>query len=167
MVVVSRQKELSEVPTIGSVVTCQVIRINPRVATVRIVCSGGHVLREGYSGIIRYVLRSPCIIFFLLSSSPYVISVQDVRATEVDSKTEIYKCFRPGDVVTAEVLSLGDARSYYLTTASNDYGVIYAKSVAGATMVPISWESMLCPKTKTKEYRKVARPASLGAKASQ
>lgn len=29
----------------------------------------------------------------------------------------IYDCFRPGDVVRAEVLSLGDARSYYLSTA--------------------------------------------------
>lgn len=28
----------------------------------------------------------------------------------------------------------------------------------GATMVPISWELMQCPKTKMKEFRKVARP---------
>lgn len=28
-------------------------------------------------------------------------------------------------------------------------------------MMPISWESMLCPKTKTKEYRKVAKPSNL------
>eukprot|EP00967_Tisochrysis_lutea_P014217 scaffold15976_cov17-Tisochrysis_lutea.AAC.4 len=29
----------------------------------------------------------------------------------------MYDCFRPGDVVRAEVVSLGDARSYYLSTA--------------------------------------------------
>ena len=86
--------------------------------------------------------------------------VQDVRATEIDSKTEIYTSFRPGDIVKAEVLSLGDSRSYYLTTGRNDLGVIYAKSAAGATMVPLSWESMLCPKTKTKEFRKVAKPTN-------
>lgn len=28
-------------------------------------------------------------------------------------------------------LSLGDARSYYLTTAANELGVVYAKSEAG------------------------------------
>jgi len=52
---------------------------------------------------------------------------------------------------------LGDARSYYLSTAKNEYGVIFAKSVAGATLIPISWEQMQCPRTKTKEYRKVAK----------
>ena len=34
----------------------------------------------------------------------------------------MYDCFRPGDVVRAEVISLGDARSYYLSTAKvSDY----------------------------------------------
>jgi exosome complex RNA-binding protein Csl4 len=43
----------------------------------------------------------------------------------------MYDCFRPGDVVRAKVLSLGDARSYYLTTADNALGVVHAKSLAG------------------------------------
>lgn len=43
----------------------------------------------------------------------------------------MYDCFRPGDVVRAKVLSLGDARSYYLTTAANSLGVVHAKSLAG------------------------------------
>ena len=70
---------------------------------------------------------------------------------------EIYKSFRPGDIVRAVVISLGTSRSYYLSTAKNDLGVIFARSVAGATMVPISWEFMECPKTKTKEHRKVCK----------
>ena len=41
------------------------------------------------------------------------------------------ECFRPGDIVRASVLSLGDARSYYLSTAENELGVVYAKSIAG------------------------------------
>jgi hypothetical protein len=57
-------------------------------------------------------------------------------------------------------ISLGDSRSYYLSTAKNEYGVIFAKSVAGATMVPISWNMMQCPKTKSKEFRKVAKVVS-------
>jgi len=54
-------------------------------------------------------------------------------------------------------ISLGDKSSYYLSTAKNEYGVIFATSVAGATMVPISWDSMQCPKTKMVEQRKVAK----------
>jgi exosome complex component CSL4 len=57
-----------------------------------------------------------------------------VRATEID-KVVMVDCFRPGDVVRAEVLSLGDARSFYLTTAQNDLGVVYAKSVSGEHQV--------------------------------
>lgn len=44
----------------------------------------------------------------------------------------MYDCFRPGDIVRAEVLSLGDSRSYYLSTSKNHLGVVYAKSAAGA-----------------------------------
>ena len=87
-------------------------------------------------------------------------SVQDIRATEKD-KVQVYRSFRPGDVVLADVISLGDARSYYLSTARNELGVIFAESEAGETMVPVSWQEMMCPKTKTKEFRKVAKPATL------
>jgi hypothetical protein len=48
----------------------------------------------------------------------------------------MYDCFRPGDVVRAKVLSLGDARSYYLTTADNALGVVHAKSLAGGRTPP-------------------------------
>lgn len=72
------------------------------------------------------------------------LSVQDIRATEKD-KVEVYKCFRPGDIVTARVISLGDARSYYLATDANELGVIHALSGAGTKMVPISWCEMQDP----------------------
>eukprot|EP00074_Homo_sapiens_P094081 XP_016871793.1 exosome complex component CSL4 isoform X2 [Homo sapiens] len=71
---------------------------------------------------------------------------------------EIYKSFRPGDIVLAKVISLGDAQSnYLLTTAENELGVVVAHSESGIQMVPISWCEMQCPKTHTKEFRKVAR----------
>lgn len=54
-------------------------------------------------------------------------------------------------------ISLGDARSYYLSTAKNEHGVIYAQSVAGVPMTPISWNQMMCPKTRAVEFRKVAK----------
>lgn len=43
----------------------------------------------------------------------------------------MYKCFRPGDIILARVLSLGDALSYVLTTAENELGVVVATSEAG------------------------------------
>ena len=53
-----------------------------------------------------------------------------MRAAEID-KVQIASCFRPGDVVKAEVVSLGTSRDYYLSTAQNHLGVVYAKSLAG------------------------------------
>nr|KAF6303747.1 exosome component 1 [Myotis myotis] len=74
------------------------------------------------------------------------------------TRVEIYKSFRPGDIVLAKVISLGDAQSnYLLTTAENELGVVVAHSESGVQMVPISWCEMQCPKTHTKEFRKVAR----------
>nr|XP_020033334.1 exosome complex component CSL4 isoform X2 [Castor canadensis] len=76
----------------------------------------------------------------------------------VTCKVEIYKSFRPGDIVLAKVISLGDAQSnYLLTTAENELGVVVAHSESGVQMIPISWCEMQCPKTHTKEFRKVAR----------
>lgn len=69
----------------------------------------------------------------------------------------MYKSFRPGDIILARVLSLGDAQAYLLTTAENELGVVSATSESGETMIPISWCEMQCPKTLMKENRKVAR----------
>lgn len=52
------------------------------------------------------------------------------RLTERD-KIKMGECFRLGDIVKAKVLSLGDARSYYLSTAANELGVVYATSEDG------------------------------------
>ncbi|KAH8835180.1 hypothetical protein DL96DRAFT_1573192 [Flagelloscypha sp. PMI_526] len=86
-----------------------------------------------------------------------IIRSQDVRAQAV----KISDCFRGGDVVKGLVISLGDARNYFVTTARNDLGVIFATSEAGATMEPVSWIEMRCPKTGAMEKRKVAKPESL------
>ena len=60
----------------------------------------------------------------------HVRRLEDVRATEID-KVQIANCFRPGDIIKAEVVSLGTSRDYYLSTAQNHLGVVYAKSLAG------------------------------------
>jgi len=61
--------------------------------------------------------------------------LEDVRAAEID-KVQIASCFRPGDIVKAEVVSLGTSRDYYLSTAQNHLGVVYAKSLAGSACEP-------------------------------
>lgn len=126
----------SLMPEVGEIVVCKVVRINPRVANVDIVCTAGGavVLQEACSGIIRK---------------------EDIREFDKDS-VEMFKSVRPGDVVNARVLSLGDSRSYYLSTAENELGVILAKGISGATMVPLTFQEMQCPRTQSREYRKVA-----------
>ncbi|EJT47105.1 hypothetical protein A1Q1_04179 [Trichosporon asahii var. asahii CBS 2479] len=63
---------------------------------------------------------------------------------ELTGVVKMGECFRLGDIVKAKVvshalvlfcsspqLSLGDARSYYLSTAANELGVVYATSEDG------------------------------------
>lgn len=53
-------------------------------------------------------------------------------------QVELGLCFRPGDLVRAEVLSLGDSHSYYLTTAKNELGVTEAKGLSGNILAAYS-----------------------------
>ncbi|KAK9846454.1 hypothetical protein WJX81_004116 [Elliptochloris bilobata] len=137
VVSVARSGAQPVLPQLGDLVTCKVTKVNPRLASADILCVGNRPLDASFTGIIR---------------------LQDVRATEAD-KVEIYSSFRPGDLVRAEVVSLGDSRSYFLSTARNELGVVYAKSAAGVQMVPISWQEMQCPQSKLVEKRKVAKTA--------
>ncbi|KAH9042378.1 hypothetical protein EDB84DRAFT_1473049 [Lactarius hengduanensis] len=131
----------SHPPAPNSVVVGSVTRLSPQQAVVSITVVDGVPLPPGedFAGVIR---------------------VQDIRATEKD-KVRMGDCFRGGDVVKGLVISLGDARSYYITTARNDLGVIFATSEAGGTMEPVSWQEMRCPKTGKVEKRKCAKPEGL------
>ncbi|CAM6085114.1 unnamed protein product [Calypogeia fissa] len=132
---VRRERERGAVPEPGAIVTAKITKIQPRTASADIVCVGLQAIKEKFTGIVRQ---------------------QDVRATEID-KVEMHTSFRPGDIIRAEVLSLGDARAYYLSTAKNELGVVSATSDAGVEMVPVSWQEMQCPVTGQKEFRKVAK----------
>ncbi|OWK62327.1 Exosome complex component CSL4 [Lonchura striata] len=185
VVSVVRDSKSQLLPNVGAVVTCKVCSINSRFAKVHILYVGSTPLKSTFRGTIRR---------------------EDIRATEKD-KVEVYKSFRPSDIVLAKVISLGDAQSnYLLSTAENELGVVVARSEAGkgrtgtetgtglkqfclipalgaadaaaslsiwrnatlgksksditcpgVQMVPISWCEMQCPRTHTKEFRKVAR----------
>ncbi|CAH0053284.1 unnamed protein product [Clonostachys solani] len=124
-------------PDVGNIVLAQVLRLMPKQAIVMIKQVGDTVLQTEWQGVIR---------------------VQDVRATEKD-KVKIYECFKPGDIVRAQVISLGDQANYYLSTAQNELGVIMATSEAGNDMVPVSWKEFKDPETGVSELRKVAKPS--------
>ncbi|KAK5656326.1 hypothetical protein OQA88_4706 [Cercophora sp. LCS_1] len=131
---ISEKREV--LPEVGNVVLCRVIRISPRQAVVAILICGDTVLEAEWQGVIR---------------------VQDVRATEKD-RVKIYESFRPGDIVRAEVISLGDQTNYYLSTAKNELGVVMATSEAGNAMYPLNWKEYRDPGTGVGELRKVAKP---------
>ncbi|KAF9069162.1 hypothetical protein BDP27DRAFT_1326103 [Rhodocollybia butyracea] len=128
-------------PTPNSIVLGHITRLSPVQALLSIAVVDGVPLPPGeeFTGVIRS---------------------QDVRATEKD-KVKIGDCFRGGDVVRGIVISLGDARSYFVTTARNDLGVIFATSEAGSTMEPVSWQEMRCSKTGKIEKRKCAKPEGI------
>lgn len=125
------------VPREGSLVLCRVLSINSNNAKVRIICVNGKVSKEALKGIIRR---------------------EDIRATEIDS-VEVYNSFRPGDIVRARVLGLGESQGYVLTTAENELGVIMARNSDnnGGLMDPISWCEVQDRVTGKKQKRKVAK----------
>lgn len=117
--------------------TGTVTRINSQAATLSLLTIDDKPCRPDYQGVIR---------------------AQDVRATNKDG-VKVFLAFRPADVVRAKVISLGDARSYYLSTAENRLGVLFAVSAkTGATLEPVSWEQMRDPTTGELESRKCAGP---------
>lgn len=123
-------------PKVGSIVLAKVTRCLVRQVNLAILVVDGEVCADEWSGVVRK---------------------EDVRATEKE-KVVIGESFRVGDMVRAEVISLGDQTNYYLTTARNELGVIMAKSEAGNTMYPISWKEYRDPVTGGNESRKVAKP---------
>lgn len=123
-------------PIPGDVVTCRVQVINQRFAKCSILGIGEVILNRHLRGTLRK---------------------EDVRATDKD-RIELYKCFRPGDIILAKIMPMTELNAYNLTTAENELGVVVATARCSDTpMVPISWIEMQCPKTLVKEPRKVAR----------
>lgn len=104
---------------VGDKVMCRVIRISMHQSNVEIISVGDCPLEQFPKGIIRR---------------------EDVRINEVE-KLVMHECFRPGDIVRAVIVSLGDSRQYYLSTSEAELGVVYAKNqTTGNLMIPISWK---------------------------
>lgn len=131
----------------GQTVLARVIRIATQQIMVDIVANQNGLLEHVASGCIRR---------------------DDVKSgvqSEPNAAAAVLtQSFRPGDWIVARVLSLGDERRYFLSTAEPALGVIYAlSSVSGKPMLPVSWKEMECPETGSKEARKCARPQHIPA----
>jgi exosome complex component CSL4 len=91
-----------------------------------------------------------------------VVRREEVSASVTAEDLKMETCFRPGDVILAKIVSLGDGRRYLLSTAEAELGVVRATcSTSGSTMIPISWNEMQCPDTEAREPRKCAKPRDL------
>ncbi|KAL6248276.1 exosome 3'-_5 exonuclease subunit ski4 (Csl4) [Rhinocladiella similis] len=135
-------------PKVGSIVLCRVTRVQQR----------------QISASILLIDPSPEDITFYTSTTNDEIQFQavlrreDIRTHEKD-KIVMNEMYRVGDIIRATVISLGDERSYYISTAGNDFGVVVATSDAGNAMVPTSWKEMKDAVTGQGESRKVAKPS--------
>lgn len=122
-------------PSFGDIVVCKVVKVSLRQAFVDIIQIQGQDVVETFSGLIRS---------------------SDIRSSDIDT-VEVHRCFKPRDIVRARVLSLGDQRAYYLTTAEAELGVVSCKSnITGSLLVPLDENTVICKETQEKEERKAS-----------
>lgn len=138
VVMIESKSSVPAAPIIGSIITGIVVKLSERDAQLSIIAVNGVPCRgdEGFAGLLR---------------------AQDVRQFEID-KVKMHDVTQTGDTIRARVISLGDLRSYYLTTADVELGVISAQSKGGNQMEVVSWTAMRDPITGAEELRKCAKP---------
>ncbi|MCL4144772.1 UNVERIFIED_CONTAM: hypothetical protein GTU68_013034 [Idotea baltica] len=137
---VTRGSESSVMPEVGSIVTCRVLGVNPAQASMSILAVGEQMLHTPFQG----TLKKP-----------------NVRQHQIDA-VEMYNCYRPFDIVLGKVLSLGGTRSYEISTAANELGVVTARCEEGHALVPDSWTTMKCVcRTEKRKVAKVVPPQTV------
>jgi hypothetical protein len=101
------------VPRVGDLVTARVVRINPRLAAVDILCVGPRPVRQRYSGVIR---------------------TQDVRATEIDKVRGFEPAARcPTRAGLTAVHSLHSARMHAVPAGSGSNDCSHPHLLPSAT----------------------------------
>lgn len=129
------------IPAIGQDIIGKIVKITSKYAGVDILSVDGELpLMEPIKGTIR---------------------TQDIVEVEEKDIPPVHLAFRPGDLVRARMIGIGDpSAGYLLSTGMNPHlGVIYGKSAAaGAPLLPCAWNEMVCSQTGIKEKRKCAKP---------
>jgi len=137
----------NSLPSVGTHVLCRVTRVQQRQASTSIL-----VVNPFPSSVVPYTSSTNDELQFQA-----LLRREDIRSFEKD-KILMNEMFRVGDIVRAVVISLGDERNYYISTAGNDLGVVVARSEEGNPMVPASWKEMRDVVREKGEARKVAKP---------
>eukprot|EP00754_Rhynchopus_humris_P041760 Rhum_TRINITY_DN25299_c0_g2::Rhum_TRINITY_DN25299_c0_g2_i1::g.181467::m.181467/K07573/CSL4, EXOSC1; exosome complex component CSL4 len=140
VVSVSKKAKSSPVPYIGAKVLGRVKKVQGSLATVDILTIGESLCHTTFKGTIRGEDVRP-------ASSQVIDNLKAV---------EIWRCVKPNDVVRAEIIGLGDQKSYQLSTTRKELGVVCAVSQAGHQMIPAGTGDMQCTGTGHIEPRKVA-----------
>lgn len=137
IVTLAKQHLNRAVPSIGDEVLARVTRVSSRGAALEIVALNNVALPSAFSGLIR---------------------MNDTVSLQPE-KVALHECYRPGDGVRARVVSIGDARYFYCSTAEPELGVIFATHRSTHEhMYAKSWTEMACKRTHMVENRKVAGP---------
>jgi exosome complex component CSL4 len=134
-------------PAVGTTVLCRITRVQQRQASASIL-----VVNPTPASVVPYTSSTDDELQFQA-----LLRRDDVRSFEKD-RVVMNEMFRVGDIIRAFIISLGDERNYYISTAGNDFGVVVAKSEEGYAMIPSSWKEMRDVVTGKGEARKVAKP---------
>ena len=124
------------IPRVGQVVLGRVTKISFNKVQVDILCVEEIPLEERFLAVVR---------------------LSEIRRHEIE-KLKVEECFQPGDIVKARVISLGDSKFFYLSTAEADLGVVIGWDQQGNKLLPCSWEELIEPNSGTTYKRKVAKP---------
>lgn len=137
-------------PSTGDIILGRITRITPRQATLDILALTSLPSTTGPSSASSTATSST-----LTSTAPSLsetvplpyahqalIRAQDIRATEID-KVSVAGSFQVGDIVRAAVISVGDERNYYCSTARDELGVVLGRSETGRDLVGVSWREMV------------------------
>lgn len=139
----SKKLHTQVIPNIGQDIIGKIVKITSKYAGVDILAVDGELpLMEPIKGTIR---------------------TQDIVEVEEKEIPPVHLAFRPGDLVRARMIGIGDPSAGYLlsTGVTPHLGVIYGKSAAaGAPLLPYAWNEMICSQTGIKEKRKCAKPKS-------
>ena len=128
-----------KIPTIGDLVIVRVEKISQSRGAE---CSILAIERKAETDVLGESLRGT------------VRSVDIVPAVLQTEFTDIGDCFRPADILRAKVISLGDSKGYFLSTVSDNCGVLCGDFSESR---PISYK-LIAKVDGSVERRKVARP---------
>eukprot|EP01064_Diplonema_japonicum_P006883 TRINITY_DN14701_c0_g1_i1.p1 TRINITY_DN14701_c0_g1~~TRINITY_DN14701_c0_g1_i1.p1 ORF type:complete len:229 (+),score=54.89 TRINITY_DN14701_c0_g1_i1:61-687(+) len=135
---VENKKSKMPIPFIGAVVLVRVVKVVGSFISVDIFTVAEKQCKTPFRGTIK------------------AEDIKAVASIENAKIVETWRCMKPNDIVRAEIIGMGDRKSYQLSTLRDELGVVYAMSNYGHQLIATSAEEMQCVGTGQTEPRKVA-----------